>query len=450
MAARGSALILAVVITAISAIGLLYWLRQPTASWPGPRVQNALPLDGLPGHGSVPLVVFFGVLGLGAIVVALCSRALRVDGVTIALVVAAGIGLWFYLSSAISLFIVQQSSLDAAFVASRGLTSIYLAAALYGAAVAFSTHPRAGEHRLTPLIPSAIGLLGMINLLAGSLPGPIDHFGLLGDLLVAPASPLARTLQVATGLLLVICVGGLGRRSRRALWFAIALSLLSLSIRLVDGFSVGASIACVLVVLLSLSCRSDFSFQGDPAARPAALLRLIAVIAGAVVYGLLTFFISRTADDRVFRLPSALHATWQSLILSAPGNDDGLSAGFGDWFPMSLRVFVALGLIWAVAAWFAPWRHRFFEESARRRRAEESSPTGGSTASRRSPSEPTRPITSIPRRHRRPPARRRSSPTGCFAAWRSSRATRSALSSTRPPRSPRFSSSPRAAAGTSQ
>jgi lysyl-tRNA synthetase class 2 len=372
--ARAGAMSLAILTVTSSAIGLLYWLRQPTASWPGPKVVNALPLDGLSGHANVPLIVFVAVLALGAIVIAIFSRALRFDGLTIALVIATGVGVWVYVASAISIFIVQQSSLDAAFVASRDLTTIYLAAALFGAAVAFSTSAQLGEHRLTPLIPSAVGLLGIIDLLAGSLPDRIEDLGPLGDLLVVPSSPVARTLDVAIGILLVICVGGLGRRNRRALWVATVLSLASLLMRVVDsvvdGLSVSATIACLVVALLLLACRGDFTFRSDPDAHPVAVLRLVSVIAGALAYSLLTFFISRTAANRPFHLSSALHATLRSLIMSTPRGDTGLSAGFGTWFPMSLRVFVALGLIWAVATWFAPWRHRFFEEASRRSLAE--------------------------------------------------------------------------------
>ena len=359
-----------VVIVSSAALGLLYYLRQPTASWPGPKVRDALPLGELAGHASVSLVVFVAVLGLGAVAVALCSRVLGFDGLAISLSVGAGVGLWYFLTSAISIYIVRQVSLSAAFVAAREITAIYLAAVLFGAAVASSsTHPHPGR-RLTRLVPSLVGLLGAIDVLAGSLPNRIEHFGLLGDVFVGPASPTARTIEVTTGILLLICVAGLGRRSKRALWFAVALSVVSLLTRVVAGFSIAATIICVLVVLLALASRSDFRFEGDPASNGVALLRLGALVVGALAYSLLTLFINRTAADLPFYLSAAFRATWRSLVLGSPGGDADLSGDFGAWFPWSLRAFVALGLIWAAGTWFAPWRHRFPEELSRRSRAE--------------------------------------------------------------------------------
>src|SRR5438552_13984594 len=57
----------------VAGIGLSFWLRGPTASWPGPKVVDALPLGELPHFDRIPLIVFVLVwiviaLALGALV----------------------------------------------------------------------------------------------------------------------------------------------------------------------------------------------------------------------------------------------------------------------------------------------------------------------------------------------------------------------------------------------
>ena len=250
-----------------------------------------------------------------------------------------------------------------AFVSARGLKGTELAAVLLGGAVALSASPSVGEHRLTRTLPSGVFLLGVFDLLAGSLPNPITHFGELGDLLVVPLHPLTRTIEVVTGMLLLTCVSGLARRSQRALWFSVVLSLTSLITRVVDGFSVAATIACALVVLLALASRTDFHFRGDPASRPLALARLGTVVLGALAYSLLTLFISRSAAGKSFQLVAALHETLRALAGSSLHGDAQLSPGFSSWFSWSLRAIVGVGLISAAATWFAPWRHRLYEHS---------------------------------------------------------------------------------------
>ena len=84
---RAAVLTLAVIGVTVVATGWLYWLRASVAGWPGPRVRDTLALDELPGHDSVPLVVYVLVFALAGLILGLVARAARLDRL------AAGLGL---------------------------------------------------------------------------------------------------------------------------------------------------------------------------------------------------------------------------------------------------------------------------------------------------------------------------------------------------------------------
>src|SRR5207247_2254332 len=88
----------------LAATGWLYLLRP--ASAPGPRLGDALPLDELSKRSSVSLVLVVLVWTLAGLFVGLVARALRVERLTSALVLALGAGLWSYLAAGVSLLIV--------------------------------------------------------------------------------------------------------------------------------------------------------------------------------------------------------------------------------------------------------------------------------------------------------------------------------------------------------
>ena len=92
IAGRAIAVAAAIIVLASLATGWLYWLRAGVSGWPGPRVADALPLDEMPGHDSVPLLIYLAVLGLAATALGLVARALRLDRLTAGLGLAAGTG----------------------------------------------------------------------------------------------------------------------------------------------------------------------------------------------------------------------------------------------------------------------------------------------------------------------------------------------------------------------
>ena len=105
---RAIVVVLAIVLVTSMATGWLYLLRVGVAGWHGPRVADALPLDELPGHDSVPLAVYVAAFATAGLMLGVVARALRLDRLTAGLALAAGTGAWLLLVDAFCLVVVRQ------------------------------------------------------------------------------------------------------------------------------------------------------------------------------------------------------------------------------------------------------------------------------------------------------------------------------------------------------
>lgn len=362
---RPAVVALGIIVVTSLATGWLYWARGAAAGWPGPRVHDALPLDELPGHDSVPLVVYLAVSVLAAVLLGLVARAAGLDRLTAGLSLAAGTGGWLLAVGAFSLFVVRQVPATVALRDAGRLQGIYLAAALAGAAGALL------GRRVRPggLTPSLLGWLvaagGLVDLVSALVP----HMGHTLHLL-APFAPdivfrTAHVLLVPAGVLLLITSRGLIRRSRRAWQLAVGLLGLSVVLQLLRGPDYPGAILTCLVALALLARRDDFRFGGDPEARPSALLRLAGALAFAFAFGVTALWIHRTAAGLPFTFPMAVMDTARAVGGGRPADVDLLSRGFREWFPLSVISIVAIGAIWAVVVWLRPWRQRLFTDAGR-------------------------------------------------------------------------------------
>ena len=84
-------------VVVVSAQGWLYELRSSTLI--GPQVHDALPLDELPRHDSVSLLLFLAVWASAGVLVGLLARRARVERLTAALLAALATGLWLFLTT---------------------------------------------------------------------------------------------------------------------------------------------------------------------------------------------------------------------------------------------------------------------------------------------------------------------------------------------------------------
>ena len=359
-AGRGVTVVAAVTLTTTLATGWLYWMRAGVAHWPGPRVADALPLDELPGHDSIPLIVYIGAFAIAGLMIGLVARAARLDRLTAGLALAVGTGIWLLAIDAFSLFVVRQVPAVPALRAAERLQAVYLAAALAGAGGALLGRSARPGVRAPRLLAWLVAFGGFIDLISALFPHLGPAFGLLQHLAPGALMPAAHALLVPVGVLLFVTSRGLTRRNRRAWRLAVALLSLSVLLQLLRGPSYAAAIVTGLTAMALVALRDDFPFGGDPAAEPSALLRLSGMLLAAMVYGVTALWIYRTAYDLPYSFGSALLDTLRAMGGQLPRDVDAMPAELSDWFPVSVLSLAAIGVLWASAVWLRPWRQRLF------------------------------------------------------------------------------------------
>ncbi len=359
-AGRSVAVVVAVTLITTLAVGWLYWVRAGVAHWPGPQVTDALPLDELPGHDRIPLIVYIAAFALAGLMLGLVARVVRLDRLTAALALAVGTGIWLLAVDAFSLFVVRQVPAAAALQAAERLQAVYLAAALAGAGGALLGRSERPGGRAPWLLSWLVAAGGLIDLISALFPHLGSAFGLVQHLAPGALMPAAHALLVPVGVLLLITSRGLARRNRRAWRLAVALLSLSVLLQLLRGPSYAAAIVTGLTATALVALRDGFPFGGDPTAEPSALLRLAGMLLVAIVYGVTALWIYRTVSDLPYSLGSALLDTLRAMGGQLPRDNDALSAEFTDWFPATVLSIAAIGVLWAAGVWIRPWRHRLF------------------------------------------------------------------------------------------
>ena len=328
---------------AISATGIFYALRG--LSVPGPVVRDALPLDELPRHDAVPLLLFVAVWTPLALLIASMARAFRAERLTGAVLLALGVWGWTYASVGVSLLVVRQIPAHDAFRIAAQLRAVYLPGVIAGLAAAFLGRSKETARPRAPLLLAAlVAATGAISVLDGILPA--RPHTLLAELSLARVTPVASALVAPLGLALLVVARGLARRKRRAYHVALALLIGLAILHEAHRFDYGA-VAAALVAVLLVARRNVFDAPGDPSASPRLALRATALLAAIYAYGAVVLWINRVEADQPFTLRFALAETTRALSGLDLGGSAHLVDGFGSWFPIS--VFAA-GLAAAVLA----------------------------------------------------------------------------------------------------
>jgi lysylphosphatidylglycerol synthetase-like protein (DUF2156 family) len=253
---------------AVSATGLVYLTRD--VSLPGPVVRDGLPLDELPRHDGVPLVLFLAVWTPVALVLAGLARALRAERLTGAVLVALGVWGWTYVSVGVSLLVVRQIPAHDAFRVAAQLRAVYLPAAVAGLVAAFVCRRRETPEPRSPLLLAAlVAGTGAISVLDGILPA--RPHTLLAALSLARVAPVASALVAPLGLALLVVARGLARKKRRAYRIAFVLLVGLALLHEAHRFDYGALIAALVAVLL-VARRQVFDAPGDPTVHPRLVL----------------------------------------------------------------------------------------------------------------------------------------------------------------------------------
>jgi lysyl-tRNA synthetase, class II len=347
---------------AVSGTGLLYALRG--LSLPGPVVRDALPLDELPRHDGVPLLLFVAIWALVGLLLGAIARALRAERLTGAALLALGVWGWTYASVGVSLLVVRQIPAHDAFRIATHLRAVYIPAALAGLAGAFVGRQRVKVQVRSPLLLAAlVAATGAISVLDGVLPA--RPHTLLAQLSLARVTPVASALVAPLGLALLVVARGLARRKRRAYHVGLILLVGLAALHEAHRFDYGA-VAAALVAVLLVARRHVFDAPGDPTASPRLALRAVGLLAAIYAYGAVVLWINRIEADQPFTLHFSLSETSEALAGLSLGGAPHLTDGFGAWFPISVFVAGLAAVAWLLASWLGPWRYRLAQEARER------------------------------------------------------------------------------------
>jgi len=364
-ALRAAAILGAIVVglaLAISATGLLYAAHG--VSLPGPVVRDALPLDELPRHDGVSLLLFAAVWAPLALLMAGLARALRAERLTGAVLLALGVWGWTYASAGVSLLVVRQIPAHDAFRIAAQLRAVYLPGAIAGLAAAFLGRPRETTQPRSPLLLAAlVAATGALSVLDGILPA--RPHTLLAQLSLARVAPVASALVAPLGLALIAVARGLARRKRRAYHTGLALLIGLAVLHESHRFDYGAVVAALVAVLL-VARRHVFDAPGDPTASPRLALRAVGLLTAIYAYGAVVLWINRIEADQPFTAHFSFDETTKALIGLNLGGSPHLADGFGSWFPISVFTAGLAAAAWLLLSWLGPWRHRVAQEAKER------------------------------------------------------------------------------------
>jgi lysyl-tRNA synthetase class 2 len=344
-------------IVVVAAQGWLYELRGSTLV--GPKVRDALPLDELPRHDSVSLLLFVGVWALAGVTVGLLVRRARVERLTAALLSALVSGVWLFLTTWVSLVVVRQVANRQAFHSALHVPALYLAAGLIGLGSAVFGRTAAQPSRRAPLVLSSlVAVAGILDIASAVTPELAERMKLVEHFAPNVVSGVASALIVPTGLALIVLARGLKRRRRRAWQLTVALVLAAAVLHLLKGLDYEEASVSTALALALVARRHDFDGSGDPATRAEILLRALLYTVAIFVYGAAALWVNRIAADRPYTLEFALRETAQGLAGLHPRGSSHLSGRFGMWFPLSVFLLGVTGVFSLLASWLAPWRYR--------------------------------------------------------------------------------------------
>jgi lysyl-tRNA synthetase, class II len=343
-----------VVATAVT--GWFYTVKPPI---PGPRIGEALPLDELSRHAAAPLLWYVLVWAAAGAFLGLFARWSRIDRLTAAVVLGLVAGLFSYLQSAVSIAVVRQIPMRDALDAADTLKAVYLAAITTAIAIAAIASPARTGRRSPVLVAAVVAAGGALNLFHLMLPG--DDTGLLRSMTPDAVGPLAHAAGALLAVALLVAARGLARRRHRAWQVAVTVAGLSTALHVLHGLTHGTLVSALILVVL-LARRHDFDGPGDTATKHLIVARFAIAVALLALYGVAALVLNSAAADQPFTLGFAAHEILRGLFGLELHGSPHLAGHFGHWYPLSL-LFLGIGaVLWIVAGWLAPWRHRVSQQ----------------------------------------------------------------------------------------
>jgi lysyl-tRNA synthetase, class II len=347
----------------LAATGWLYVIR-PRVGSVGPSLPGALPLDELANRAGLPLLAFVAVWACAGLLLGLLARAARAERLIAALVLVVGVGTFEFLTAGVSLAIVRQVSLHAAFHSAAQARAVYAPALLAGLGGALCGRPRSSARPRVPvLLAWGVAAAGALGLADALLPSREATF--LSALAPSAILPVTSALLGPFALALLAAARGLARRKRRSWQLSLVVLGGSTALHVLHGFHAGAAVTALLFVAL-VAHRHEFDVPGDPASRPRIALRALLAGAAIFLYGAGALWLNQLAANQPVSLGLIVHETSASLVGLRLHGSTRFAESVNDWFPLSVFLAGLAAAGWVVHGWIGPWRYRL-RQGARER-----------------------------------------------------------------------------------
>jgi len=138
-------------------------------------------------------------------------------------------------------------------------------------------------------LPFAMGLMGVLNILAAILPSSESVLRVVRNWLPLEISESSRILMLFTGVALLQVTRGLARRKELAWWIAVILLSFSLLLHMTSGLDIQNSVVALILLSYLLYFRRRFYTRSDPASLRRGLMAAPLLVLLVFFYGVTGF-----------------------------------------------------------------------------------------------------------------------------------------------------------------
>ncbi len=219
---------------------------------------------------------------------------------------------------------------------------------------------------LATLVTLGSGVLNLYSVIGPSLP---ERKAILEGIFPLEFLRLSRFMTVLVGFALVISSVNIYKRKRRAWLTVLLLASGSIIFHLTKGLDYEEATFSLLLFILLLLTRKDFTVKSSIPDWRWGMLRLSIAFAAAFVYGVGGFWLLDQKQFGInFHLGDAIHRTLEFLALQG---DKQITphTHYARWFLNSLQLLTLVAIAYALFALFRPVIYRFHTAPHERARA---------------------------------------------------------------------------------
>jgi phosphatidylglycerol lysyltransferase len=200
---------------------------------------------------------------------------------------------------------------------------------------------------ITQIIALLTAIVGVINLISAVTPGTSDRLAILRAIYPFEVRAGSHIFAAVSGFILLTLATRLLRRKRVAWLLTIILLIVSIISHLVKGLDIEATIPAIVLLILLLWLRKDFTARSDRPSIAQGFRVVIGALLFTLAYGTTGFFLMERQYTTEFSLPQALK---QTLTIFFTADNGGLkpTTRFGHFFVTSIYIVGAATVTYAV------------------------------------------------------------------------------------------------------